>query len=474
MGLEEELRALSKKCHDLELKNSTLASEQLDYESKNAKLQAQKKDLQARIDHVQKAVMGLMEVLSSHAVIVVRDGLIVPSQVSIQGMVPTKYAEGDERLEIEQKAKHKLNQTKLKLEKEVKDLNEKLEELDSCLSRANLEKQSKDKHIKSLNEQIAHQETLISKVNSEKKQLQDANNRVEEELSSVENKCRILNEVKTKMERTLKELNDNLDGEQKLRTEAERAKKRIEADMKQIKANVDELQVSKKDLEMQLSLARKSTIDSPLSVQVKGEHIAVPRINNQQVKDLQQRILELEEELESRCNPRTRTVNVVHVDDMALASPINPNTELVEKHKKEMTQLKTKLEQMNIKNDVQNRKLKRQIDEANADKEEAIETLNRMKGRLEKEKKMIHKEAESDKEFLGDLKTSNTEHQRKIREYKEDIKEVQTKLDKANREINKLYEIKKNLNIENCKLRDQVEDFENAAAERLINLDITK
>merc|ERR1711874_897008 len=64
----------------------------------------------------------------------------------------------------------------------------------------------------------------------------------------------------------------------------------------------------------------------------------------------------------------------------------------VEKHKKEMTLLRQKLEQMDIKNDVKIKKLKRQIDEANADKEEAVETLNRMKGRLEKEKKMIHKE----------------------------------------------------------------------------------
>merc|ERR1711874_623861 len=169
---------------------------------------------------------GLMEVLSSHAVIVVRDGLIVPSVVSLQGLVP-KYAEGDERLEMEQNAKNKINQTKLKLEKEVKALNEKLDELDNELTKANLDKQNKDKQIKSLNEQISHQETLISKVNTEKRQLQDTNNRVEE-LNSVEHKCRILNEVKSKMERTLRELNENLEGEQKLRTDAERAKKRIE------------------------------------------------------------------------------------------------------------------------------------------------------------------------------------------------------------------------------------------------------
>jgi len=455
MGLEEELRALQAKIKDLEWKNSTLASEKLDYESKNTKLQAQKKDLQSRIDHIQKAVMGLMEVLSSHAVIVVRDGLIVPSVVSLQGLVP-KYAEGDERLEKEQNAKNKINQTKLKLEKEVKELNEKLDELDNELTKANLDKQNKDKQIKSLNEQISHQETLISKVNTEKRQLQDTNNRVEEELSSVEHKCRILNEVKSKMERTLKELNENLEGEQKLRTDAERAKKRIETDMKQIKTNVDELQVNKKDLEMQLSVARKST-DSPLSVQVKGEHISVPRVNNQ-IKELQERIIELEGELESRCNPRTRTVNVVTIDDLDLNSSINPNTELVEKHKKEMTLLRQKLEQMDIKNDVKIKKLKRQIDEANADKEEAVETLNRMKGRLEKEKKMIHQEAESDKQDLGELKTSNTENQRKVKKLKEEMDQMQSKLDKANKEINHLYEVKKDLNIENCKLRDQLEE----------------
>jgi len=464
MGLEEELRALQAKVQDLEWNNSTLASEKLEYESKNAKLQAQKKDLQAQIDHIQKAVKGLMEVLSSHAVIVVRDGLIVPSVVSLQGLVTTKCAEGDTRLEMEQNAKNKLNQTKLKLEKEVKSLNEKFDELDNALTKANLEKQNKDKHIKSLNEQISNQETLLSKVNAEKKQLQDSNNRVEEELNSVEHKCRILNEVKTKMERTLKELNENLDEEQKLRTNSERAKKKIESDMKQIKLNVDELQINKKDLEMQLSVARKNP-DSPLSVQVKGEHIPVPRVNNQQVKELQQRVLELEEELERRCNNRTRTVNVVTVDDIDLSSSINPNTEMVEKHKKEMTLIRQKLEQMNIKNEVQQKKLKRQIDEANADKEEAVEILNRMKSRLEKEKKMIHKEADSDKQGLDDLKTSNMENQRKVMKLKEQVDQTQSKLDKANREINQLYEVKKNLNIENIRLRTELEESEIAVAE---------
>jgi len=228
--------------------------------------------------------------------------------------------------------------------------------------------------------------------------------------------------------------------------------------------NVDELQISKKDLEMQLSVARKNP-DSPLSVQVKGEHIPVPRVNNQQVKELQQRVLELEEELERRCNNRTRTVNVVTVDDIDLSSPINPNTEMVEKHKKEMTLFRQKLEQMNIKNEVQQKKLKRQIDEANADKEEAVEILNRMKGRLEKEKKMIHKEAEGDKQGIDDLKTSNTENQRKVMKLKETVDQTQSKLDKANREINQLYEVKKNLNIENIRLRTELEESEIAVAE---------
>ncbi|CAL4064486.1 unnamed protein product [Meganyctiphanes norvegica] len=421
MGLEEDLRALQAKVQDLEWKNSTLASEKLEYESKNAKLQAQKKDLQARID------------------------------------------EGDERLESEQNAKNKINQTKMKLEKEVKTLNEKLDELEQDLSKANLEKQNKDKHITSLNQQIVHQESLISKVNTEKRQLQDSNNRVEEELNSVENKCRILNEVKSKLERQLKDLNENLDEEQKRRNETERARKKIESDMKGIKATVDELQINKRDLEMQLSLTRKSP-DTPLSVQVKGEHISVPRVNNQ-VKELQERILELEEELDRKNSTRTRTVNVVTIDDLDLNSSLNPNTELVEKHKKEKTLLNQKLEQMNIKHEVQLKKLKRQIDEANADKEEAVEILNRMKSRLEKEKKMINKEAEGDKQNLDDLKTSNTENKRNALKLREQVDQMQSKLDKANRDINQLYEVKRNLNIENTKLRSQLEESEDAISE---------
>jgi len=111
------------------------------------------------------------------------------------------------------------------------------------------------------------------------------------------------------------------------------------------------------------------------------------------------------------------------------------------------------------------KKLKRQIDEANADKEEAVEILNRMKNRLEKEKKMIHKEAECDKQDLGDLKTSNTENQRKVKKLQEQVDQMQSKLDKANRDINQLYEVKKNLNIENTRLRTQLEESEDAIAE---------
>merc|ERR1712054_504120 len=133
---------------------------------------------------------------------------------------------------------------------------------------------TKENQIKTLKEELAHQEELIQKLAREKKSAGESRQKTEEDIQANEDRCNHLTKVKLKLEQNLDECEDSLEREKKARADAEKLKKKVESDLKL---------TQEKEL---ASAAAKIEDEQTLG----GKY-------SKQIKELQTRIEELDEEL---------------------------------------------------------------------------------------------------------------------------------------------------------------------------------
>merc|ERR1719270_1460780 len=160
----------------------------------------------------------------------------------------TKINNENEQIEGLQEALKKTEASQGSLGREMR-------ECESRLSQVQDEKADKDAQIKQMKEECLHQEELINKLNKEKKAITESKMKEDEQIQSFEDKCNHLNKLKIRLEKSLDEVEDSWEREKKQKCDVEKLKRQVEGNLN---TQIKELQARLEELDEELEAERQS------------------------------------------------------------------------------------------------------------------------------------------------------------------------------------------------------------------------
>merc|ERR1712083_1108162 len=187
-----------------------------------------------------------------------------------------------------------LDSQSAKVKADADKLKGEIKSLESQLEACEEDKMTKDNQIRTLKEEIAHQEEMVAKLTKEKRSVGESRQKTEEDIQSMEDKCNHLNKVKAKLEQALDECEDSLEREKKAKGDVEKLKRKVEGDLKLTQEAVSDLERVKSELVG--AMQRKDKEIASVSSKIDDEQTLGNKYAKQ-VKDLQGRLEELDEEL---------------------------------------------------------------------------------------------------------------------------------------------------------------------------------
>ena len=299
----------------------------------------------------------------------------------------------DERISEGDSQQNELIKKKKRVEMEVNELKKNVEEVGSKLNKSESECKSKENQISKLQDEMAQQDEMIARFQKDKKRLEEVNMKTLEALQSEEDKSRQLTKIKSKLESTCDELEDNLERERKGRSDVDRLRRKLEIDLKQSQTATDEIDSIRKDLEA--AVKRKDTEIVSLSVKWDDEHDLLCQ-SQKKVKELQNRSVEIEEEVDIERQGRVRAEKQ-RADLSRELDELNQKLEeaggvtfaqieLNKKREAELAKLRIDLEEANCQHETSSAQLKKKHQDAVNEMGLQIETLQKLKVKLEKEK----------------------------------------------------------------------------------------
>merc|ERR1719192_1827243 len=189
------------------------------------------------------------------------------------------------------------------LEQEVTVVKKDIEDIEIAIQKLEQEKTNRDHTIRSLNDEVANQDEVINKLNKEKKHLNENAAKASEDLQVAEDKVAHLNQIKNKLEQTLDELEGSLDKEKRGRANVEKERRKVEGELKVTQETVAELERARKEVEN--AIARKEKDASGLFSKLEDEQSLVAKVQKS-IKEQQSRVEEMEEELEAERQARAK------------------------------------------------------------------------------------------------------------------------------------------------------------------------
>merc|ERR1712020_437672 len=195
---------------------------------------------------------------------------------------------------------------------------------------------------------------------------------------------------------------------------------------------------------------------------------------SRQVKELQGRLEELDEELcierQNRAKAeKNRATLSRDIEDLAsrLEDAGNNTATQIELNKKgeaELAKLKAELEESNIAHEGTLAALRQKHNNNMAEMGEQIDGLNKMKAKAEKDKSNMERDLQEARSGLDEAMRDRANHERNGKLTQGLIVEANTKLDELARALNEADSSKKKLSVENQDLTRQIEETENAIA----------
>ncbi|XP_016768904.1 myosin heavy chain, muscle isoform X4 [Apis mellifera] len=451
--IEDELAALEEKARKTQEALEKEEKLRKELEEQNSKLVTERDALQRQLDGEKGSLSEYME-----------KSLKLAAQ---KADLESQLQDLNDRFKEEEDTRNNLFQNKKKLEQEVAGLKKDIEDLELNLQKSEQDKATKDHQIRNLNDEIAHQDELINKLNKEKKNQGEVNQKTAEELQAAEDKVNHLNKVKIKLEHTLDELEDSLEREKKSRADVEKAKRKVEGDLKLTQEAVADLERNKKELEQ--TIQRKDKELSSLTAKLEDEQSLVGKLQKQ-IKELQARIEELEEEIEAERGSRVKAEK--QRSDLAreleelgerleeAGGATSAQIELNKKREAELSKLRRDLEEANIQHETTLANLRKKHNDAVAEMGEQIDTLNKLKARVEKDKVQYFSELNDMRASVDQLSNEKAAQEKIVKQLQHQLNETQGKLEEVNRTLNDFDAAKKKLSIENSDLLRQLEEAE--------------
>jgi len=363
-----------------------------------------------------------------------------------------------------QSAGNKVTQEATRLRAEIKNL-------EATIEKCEEDKMTKDSQIRTLRDEIAHQEDLIAKLGKEKKSTGENRQKIEEEIQSMEDRCNHLNKVKGKLEQSLDECEDALEKEKKAKGDVEKMKRKVEGDLKLTQEAVADLE--RINSELSQTIQRKEKESASLAAKIEDEQTLGGKYAKQ-VKELQSRLDELDEELAvERANrakaEKNRSLLSRDLEELGtrlaeVGSNTSTQIELNKKREAELAKLKADLDEANIAHEGTLAALRQKHNNTMAELGEQIDSINKNKAKSEKDKAGMERDLQ---EARGNLEEamrnrSNTEKNCKLAQGL--IVESNQKLDELARALNEADSSKKKLQVESQDLSRQIDETEAALA----------
>merc|ERR1711936_17698 len=260
-------------------------------------------------------------------------------------------------------------------------------------------------------------------------------------------------------------------GEKKSKGDVEKLKRKIEGDLKLTQEAVGDLDRIKADLAAGLQRKEKELMSMSAKIEDEGTRGSK---YNKQVKELQSRIEELDEELHIERQNRAkaeknRTTLSRDIQDLGgrleeAGSNTSTQIELNKKREAELLKLKGELEEANIAHEGTLAALRQKHNNTMSEMGEQIDGLNKNKAKAEKDKANMERDLQEARAGLDEAMRDRANHERNGKLTQGLIVEANQKMDELARALNEADSTKKKLIVESQDLSRQIEETENAIA----------
>merc|ERR1712223_1770094 len=364
-----------------------------------------------------------------------------------------------------------LDSQSAKVKADADKLRGEIKALESTLEACEEDKMTKDNQIRTLKEEIAHQEEMVAKLTKEKRSVGESRQKTEEDIQAMEDKCNHLNKVKGKLEQALDETEDSLEREKKAKGDVEKMKRKVEGDLKLTQEAVSDLERVRSELAQ--TIQRKEKEVTSMSAKIDDEATLGSKYNKQ-VKELQSRLEEVDEELaverQNRAKAeKNRSLLSRDIEDLAekLEDAGNNTATQIELNKEreaELAKLKGELEESNISHEGTLAALRQKHNNNMAEMGEQIDGLNKMKAKAEKDKSNMERDLQEARTGLDEAMRDRATHERNGKLTQPLTVEANVKIDDLARALNEADSSKKKLTVENQDLTRQIDEVEASIA----------
>ncbi|CAB4065402.1 MYH6_7 [Lepeophtheirus salmonis] len=375
---------------------------------------------------------------------------IIDKTVRIEAMAADVQKQLDDcnnRIKGEKTQKESIEQAQSKVSIEMNSLGDEIKNLEDKLGNAEQDRSDKDDQIRTLREEIEHQNDMIQKLHREKK------------------------ELKGKLEQALDEAEDSLEREKKCKGDIEKLKRKVEGDLKLTQETVSDLE--RVQAELNQSVQRKDKELSALSAKIEDESTLGSKYGKQ-IKELQSRMEELDEELiierQNRSKAeKNRSILKKDIEDLGsrleeAGASTATQVELNKKREAELGRLKSELEEMTIAQEGTLAALRMKHNNTMAELGEQIDGLNNNKMKSEKDKANMERDLQEARSNLEEGVRGKAEIDKNGKLIQGSIVDANQKLDELARALNEGDSQKKRLQVEKADLERQIDEGENAMA----------
>merc|ERR1719211_783366 len=314
---------------------------------------------------------------------------------------------------------------------------------------------TKDSQIRTLRDEIAHQEDLISKLGKDKKSTSEGRQKTEEDIQSMEDRCNHLSKVKGDLNISLDECEDALEREKKSKGDVEKIKRKIEGDLKLTQEAVSDLE--RINAELSQTIQRKEKEFSSIGAKIEDEQTLGNKYSKQ-VKELQSRVDELDEEIciergQRAKAEKNRSVLSRDMEDIGTrleqaGSNTSTQIELNKKREAELAKLKSDLEESNIAHEGTLAALRQKHNNSMSELGEQIDSINKNKAKADKDKAGMERDLAEARTGLEEAMRDRANMEKNCKMTQGLIVESNQKLDELARALNESDSSKKKLQVE--------------------------
>uniref|UniRef100_A0A7N8XKI2 Myosin-7B n=1 Tax=Mastacembelus armatus TaxID=205130 RepID=A0A7N8XKI2_9TELE len=394
--------------------------------------------------------------------------LLIKTKIQLEA----KVKEIMERLEDEEEMSSNLLTKKRKLEDECAELKKDIDDLEITLAKVEKEKHATENKVKNLVEEMSALDETILKLTKEKKALQEAHQQTLDDLQAEEDKVNSLTKAKAKLEQQVDDLEGSLEQEKKLRLDLERVKRKLEGDLKLSLESVMDLENDKQQLEEKLK--KKDFEINAMSTRIEDEQAIVNQLQKK-IKELQARTEELEEELEAdracRAKVEKQRGDVAReLEELSerleeAGGATSAQIEMNKKREADFLKLRRDLEEAMLHHEATTAALRKKHADSVAELSEQIDSLQRVKQKLEKERSEAKMEADDLASTVEQLSKSKATSEKTCRLYEDQLNEAKAKVEELQRQLSDVNTQKARAQSESGELGRKLEERESMVSQ---------